>query len=240
MKQLIIADNASHLAVRAAEILVETANYRIRQNERFTMAVSGGGTPRPLYRLLAREPYCSRFPWEKTHMFWVDERCVSPTNTASNYGNAKRDFLDHVPMSDSHIHPMPVAFLPKEGTRRYEQQIKRHFGLKPEEIPVFDLILLGMGKDGHTASLFPGQNAYKDSKSLVVPVKGGDPDTDRLTMTLPVINSARMIMFLVSGRKKAETLKTVLEGVPNVLPAGKIRPTNGSLIWLVTRDAMSG
>ena len=230
-------DDPVQLAQAAADYLLRTAKDSVARHGRFILAVSGGSTPRPLYRTLAEEPYRSHMPWGNMELFWVDERCVRPDDPASNYGTAKLDWLSRVPLIIDQIHPIPVDCSPEEGALGYEKELMRSFNLAHGEFPVFDLILLGMGKDGHTASLFPGQKALHEMKRLVLAVHGGDPKVSRITMTLPILNRSNRLIFLISGKEKADTLKTVLETNRYILPAQRIVPMNGTVTWFVTRDA---
>jgi len=209
----------------------------VANHGRFTVAISGGSTPRPLHRLLGQEPYRSDIPWTGTHFFWVDDRCVPETSPASNVGAARKDFLDHIPIPTSQVHPMPVAAPPEDGARQYEQDLREFFMWDKSDFPAFDLIFLGIGQDGHTASLFPGHDALDERKRWVVAVKGGNPNVSRLTMTLPVLNRAREIVFLVSGKGKAAVTKAVFDESSTRLPAQRIQPTKGRVIWLVDRQA---
>jgi 6-phosphogluconolactonase len=238
-REIIIKDTPDLMAQEAARLFCEAADERASIKNLFTVALSGGTTPVLMNRLLAKEPYSSKVPWDKTHIFWVDERCVSYSHPLSNYGAAVKDLISKVPIPESNVHPMPVEYLPEKGSDMYQDELIRFFGLNHEEIPRFDLILLGIGKDGHTASLFPGQGALDEEERLVVSVKGGDPDVNRLSITLPVLNNAREIVFLVSGKQKARILTTVLENDQALLPAQKIRPVGGDVKWLIDRDAAS-
>ncbi len=237
--QILIKNNSSELAFAGASLIVSAANESLGEKGKFAMAVSGGSTPRPMHRLLVKEPYLSGIPWRNTHIFWVDERCVPEEDPDSNYGAAKRDFLDLVPISSDQIHYMPGELPPDEGARRYVKEIIEFFQLKDNEFPIFDLVLLGMGADGHTASLFPGHRALEERERLVVSLRGGNPDVYRLTLTLPVINNAKKILFLVSGKEKSGILKEVFKEGPKILPAQRIQPVDGELIWLIDRQAAS-
>ncbi len=237
--EIIIKENPTHLAQTGAELFTQTARASVKERGRFTVAVSGGSTPRLMHRLLAEEPYCSKTPWDKTSLFWVDERCVPVTDDGSNYGAAKIDLLEKVPLPVAKIYPMPVERPPDEGAVEYQKVIQNFFQLGEGQFPVFDLIFLGIGADGHTASLFPGQKALQEKKKLVVAVKGGIPNISRLTMTYPTLNQARQIVILVSGKGKAAVLKTLFEDRQARLPAGRIKPANGILTWLIDRDAAS-
>ncbi|MBW2205879.1 MAG: 6-phosphogluconolactonase [Deltaproteobacteria bacterium] len=234
-----IANNPDELVIKAFHLFVQIGQETLGEKDRFSIAISGGSTPRPLYRKMGEEPWRSKIPWERTHIFWVDERCVPPLDPASNYGAAKSDFLDRIPIPPGQIHPMPGELDPAEGARRYENDLKSFFGLKPGAVPVFDFMLLGIGKDGHMASLFPGQKSLDEKKSLVISVTGGDPLVPRLTMTYPLINHARHAVFLVSGRGKAEVLRAILEYKDETLPAHMIQPKQGKVTWLLDRDAAS-
>jgi len=192
-----------------------------------------------MHRLLATGPFRSQIPWANIHIFWVDERVVAYDSPDSNYGAAKKDLLENVPMSPGNIHPMPVHISPEKGAERYQEEISTHFHGKKSGLPSFDLVFLGIGQDGHTASLFPGQRALDEQEKWVVAVKGKTPDVYRLTLTLPILNSSREIVFLVSGKGKAPVVKTILENKEIRLPAQRIAPTHGKLTWLLDQDAAS-
>jgi len=227
------------MAAEGAEIFRMTAIDCVKKERRFFVAISGGSTPRPMHRLFAEEPYYSEIPWDKIDLFWVDERCVPQDDPASNFGAAKQDLLNRIPIPLGHIHPMPVDIPPQEGALTYEREIKDYFQLKEGEFPVFDLIYLGLGNDGHTASLFPGHKALGETKRLVVAVKGGDLHVSRITMTYPVFNHARQIVFMVSGKGKSLVLKTTFEKRKDLLPAQRVRPFRGKMTWLLDREAAS-
>jgi len=237
--QIIIKDDLSDLALAGADIFASGAIEAVANKGLFVTAISGGASPGPMHRLLAKEPYLSEVPWDKTHIFWVDERCVPVTGTASNYGGAKRNFLGMVPIPSDQIHNMPVEVPPEEGALMYERELIKFFRLKRGEFPVFDLIFMGVGPDGHAASLFPNARALEENKNLVISVKGGDPMFDRITVTLPVLNNSRKTVFLVSGKDKSSILRDVLMPGRKGLPAQMIKPVNGELIWLIDRDAAS-
>ena len=236
---IITESNAADLARKGAAIFSRIAAESVALRGRFVVALSGGSTPRPMHRVLCEEPHLSTIPWNRTHLFWVDERCVPVTHPASNYGAARADFIDKIPIPEKQVHPMPVDLAPEEGAATYQSELIHFFQSQPSEIQAFDLICLGIGTDGHTASLFPGQSALSEKERLVVPVRGGDPNVSRLTMTFPLLNNAREIVFLVSGQGKASILKTILEGPPGRFPAQMIQPVHGNLTWLLDRDATS-
>ncbi len=231
-----ILPNEFGLSRALADFILHTASHCVSTQGLFSVALSGGSTPRAAHRLLAGEPFCSSFPWEFTSVFWVDERCVNPEDPASNYGNACRDLLDRVPIPRKNIFPMPVEQPPDSGAVEYERLLARIFELPPGSLPGFDLVLLGLGNDGHTASLFPGDPALNESERLVVPVRGGVPRIDRLTLTLPVLNSAASKVFGVSGRAKAHAVRAVLETKDTRLPASQI---SGAPTWLIDAEAAS-
>ena len=237
--QIIVKDNANLMVKKGADIFRTGALACIKRVGRFVVAVSGGSTPRPMHRLLAEEPYYSKIPWNKIDLFWVDERCVPKDDPASNFGGAKQDFLDRVPIPMGQIHPMPGDISPEEGAFIYEREVKNYFRLGEGEFPVFDMIVLGIGNDGHTASLFPGHKALEETQRLVVAVRGGDPRVSRLTMTLPVLNHGRQIVFMVSGKGKSPILKTLFENRKDLLPAQRVRPFQGEMTWLLDKEAAS-
>ena len=235
--EIIVEASAGDMARKGADIWYESAQESIGRRGRFALAISGGSTPRRLHQLLAEEPHLSRLPWDKTHIFWVDERCLPMTHPDSNFGAAKKDLLDRVPMGPAQVHPMPGWGPPEQGAVTYEKELKAFFQRDEGRVPCLDLIFLGLGQDGHTASLFPGDASLKEEEKWVLRVTGGRPWVDRLTMTFPVLNLARRIVFLAAGKGKAQVLKTVLENPKAQLPAQKVQPCKGSLTWLVDHEA---
>jgi len=236
-EKIIIVENPERLAKEAVALFCRAAQNGVRRNGRFSVALSGGSTPRAMHRLLAREPYIDRVPWQDTHIFWVDERMLPFAHAESNFGTAQKDFLKKVPIPPIQIHPMPADAEPEDGVRRYRQELEHFFGASRQGYPCFDLILLGIGNDGHTASLFPEAGPADAGKKWVRAVKGGSPDVFRLTLDYPVLNRARQVVFLVSGRKKRKIVQRILEGDETHLPAAKIRPERGELMWLLDREA---
>ena len=227
------------LARRGSEIFSKAAKKSVETRGRFSVAISGGSTPRDMHGMLGKEPFRSNILWENTDIFWVDERCVPENDPTNNYGAAKKDFLDRVPVSKAQIYPMPIDVSPERGAVLYHQELTNFFKSKEDEFPSFDLIFLGIGTDGHTASLFPGQIALKEKQKWVVVVKGGNPNVSRLTMTYPLLNRAKRIVFIASGREKARILKAVLENTESRLPACMIVPLTGEIIWLLDQEAAS-
>jgi 6-phosphogluconolactonase len=229
---MVMAESAARLfAARAAEA--------VSARGRFTAALSGGKTPVALYRLLAKAPYVSQIPWTRVHLFWGDERCVPPDHADSNYRTVRERLLDHVPIPPVNVHRMPGEMDPVEGAARYEEQLREFFAPHGDGFPVFDFILLGLGEDGHTASLFPGTRAIRESARWVLGHYVDAQKGWRITLTPPVINAARTVVFIVSGAGKAAVLQEILEGPlrPDTLPAQIVRPAEGTLLWMVDREA---
>jgi len=206
---------------------------------RFTAALSGGKTPVALYTLLAKAPSVSQIPWARVYLFWGDERCVPPDHGDSNYRMTREFLLDHVPIPPANIHRMPGEMDPVKAAARYEEQLRDFFAPHGEVLPVFDFILLGLGEDGHTASLFPGTRAIRESARWVVSHHVDAQKGWRITLTPPVINAARTVVFIAAGAAKAAVLKEILEGPfrPDSLPAQIVRPAGGTLLWMLDREA---
>lgn len=223
----------------AAERFVQKATETVRTAGRFTVALSGGSTPKGLYSLLA-EQYRSSLPWERMFFFWGDERHVPPDHPDSNYRMTNQAMLSKVPVPPENIFRVPTEMQDADSTAaQYEQTLKNFFRLKTGEFPRFDLILLGMGPDGHTASLFPATKALQEKTRLVVANWVEKFNTYRITLTLPVLNNAACAMFLIAGADKAAALHEVLEGdgPGEQFPAKLVKPTQGKLIWLIDRQA---
>lgn len=233
------ADVSSLQASAAAEI-VEAAGSAVRERGICRLALSGGSTPRALYRSLATPPLVSSIDWERLELFWSDERDVPPDDPRSNYRMAHEAIVSKVPVPVAHVHRVETeSESPVEAAARYEAAIRRAFG-GGTGIPRFDVIMLGMGADGHTASLFPGTPALMEHDRLVVANRVASMGATRITMTFPLINAARLVMILVTGKDKAPALRRVLEPEPgDALPAAAVRPVNGRLLWLVDGDAAS-
>jgi len=221
---------------------VRAANEAVAQRGRFTIALSGGSTPKNLHTLLATNARNS-LPWDRTFFFWGDERHVPPTDPDSNYRMAEETLLSKIPVAAANVFRIPAENPDAAAAAEaYEQTLRKFFALQPGQFPRFDLILLGMGPDGHTASLFPGSAALQEKSRLVVANWVEKFKTNRITLTLPVLNAAYCVAFLVSGTEKAAALRAVLEGdAPGEqYPSKLVRPTDGKLIWLVDRAAASG
>ena len=217
--------------VASAELIAASARRAVDQRGVARIAISGGNTPRAIFELLADPTHHIRtlVPWERVHLFWVDERCVPPDNPESNYGMTKASMLDSVPLPESHVHRMEGELDPEEAASRYEAEIRNSFKLEGAETPTFDLILLGMGDDGHTASLFPHTEGLNEMARICIANHVPQKDTWRMTLTWPVITQGREVVFLVEGGSKASILKTVFQGTydPESWPAQLIRPASG-------------
>jgi 6-phosphogluconolactonase len=238
MTNLRVAPDPAALARMAANTIQDLAHTAISQTGRFTIALSGGSTPKALFQLLASD-YQEKIGWKNTYVFWGDERCVPPDDADSNYKMARETLLDHVPLPASNVYRIKGELPPEEGAVQYEETLR---GVFNNQLPRLDLILLGMGDDGHTASLFLGTDVLNERQKWVIPNHVLTANqTWRITLTLPVINNAANVMFLVAGTGKAETLKRVLQGdyKPNELPSQLIKPTDGNLIWAVDHAAES-
>ena len=225
----------------AAEEVLAAAAEAVAERGRFTIALSGGSTPKSLYALIAANASAS-LPWDQMFFFWGDERHVPPDDPDSNYGMAKETLLSKIPTPPANIFPSPAENPDAAAAAdAYEQTLRKFFGLTPGQFPRFDLILLGMGPDGHTASLFPDTAALQEKSRLVIANWVEKLQTDRITLTLPVLNAARCVAFLVSGTDKAAVLREVLEGSAPAqkYPSKLVQPGEGKLIWFVDRAAAS-
>jgi 6-phosphogluconolactonase len=229
------------LFAAAAEEVVTAATDAVAQRGRFTIALSGGSTPKGLFNLLATNAR-NVLPWDRMFFFWGDERHVPPTDPDSNYRMAEETLLSKIPVATGNVFRV-IAENPDAAAAAedYEKTLQKFFTLEPGQFPRFDLILLGMGPDGHTASLFPGTAGLQEKSRLVIANWVEKMKTSRLTFTLPVLNAARCVAFLVSGTDKAPALHAVLEGdAPGEqYPSKLVRPTDGKLIWLVDKAAAS-
>lgn len=236
--EIVVLADPKAVAREAARRFVALAVEAVASRGRFSVALSGGSTPGALYRLLAEEPQRSAVPWERVHLFWGDERCVPPSDPASNYRLAHGTLIDGLPIPAENVHRMRGELAPEEAARAYDRELQDFFcGPRPR----FDLALLGLGSDGHTASLFSGSAALDERKQLAVAVTARyeDRPARRITLTLPAINSAREVWFLVTGSAKAQIVRDVLTGSQERRPAQLIRPAAGQLTWLLDTGAAS-
>lgn len=236
MEQLHIAKDATTLSLELAEWLNKYIQEVLAKKDRFTFVLSGGSTPKQLYTLLAQTPYSESIPWEKLHFFWGDERAVPYEDSRNNAKMAYDELLHKVGVKAENIHVMRTDIGPAESASAYQKILKQYFD---GEETTFDFVLLGMGDDGHTLSLFPGtpvvheQNAWATSFFLTA------QDMYRITLTAPVVNQAACVAFLAVGAGKAETLKHVLEGAfePDIYPSQVIKPVKGTLHWFIDEAA---
>lgn len=224
------------LSHAAAELIVAEAQQAVEARGRFAVALAGGITPRRTYELLAQEPLRKQVPWQSTHIFWGDERCVPADDPRNNALMARQRLLDHVPVPSEQIHPMICDHSPREAAVAYEALLRNFF---TNGRPRFDLVLLGLGENGHTASLFPGTSILEEQQRWVGEVYLDDEGLHRLTLTAAAINQAALVVFMVSGSDKAPILRKVLKEAqdPRSIPAQLIKPVDGGLLWLVDRDA---
>jgi len=236
-----VEPDAVSLAARAAKHFAEMAWEAVASRGRARIAVSGGSTPQKAFEMLADPslPWRSRMPWESLDIFWVDERAVGPDDAESNYRMTREALLDHVAIKPSQIHRMEGELEPEVAAARYESELRNTFRLEGAESPRFDLIALGMGGDGHTASLFPGTKAIHEMSKLVVANHVPQKNTWRITLTWPVINHASSVFFLIGGADKAEVLREVLMGPrdPERLPSQLIWPSSGILTLILDKAA---
>lgn len=233
----VFPDPAS-MAEAAARHIVEGAQSAIDARGRFSIALSGGSTPRDLHLKLAHPPFRDEIDWAHVHVFFGDERCVPPDDPQSNYRMAEETLLSHVPIRREQIHRMRGELAPKDAAADYERELREFFGNDP---PRLDLVLLGMGDNGHCASLFPHCHAVHETQRWIVAEFIPEVNMWRITLTPVVLNLAREVVFLVAGANKADMLRNVLEGPfePDERPAQIVRPSPGEVIWMVDAAAAS-
>lgn len=234
--RIVVIPTPEKWAQKAADLIIEQAQAAIEARGTWSFVLSGGGTPKPVYQALAERK--GEIDWQNTFIFFGDERCVPPDHPESNYRMAKEAFLDAVPIEQQNIFRMIAEIGPKEAAEDYQGMIEAHF-FKAEKR--FDTLLLGLGNDGHTASLFPGEPALKEDTAWVVPSHNPHNQTERLTLTFPAINSARNILFLVTGESKAPVIADVIQnpsGFPNY-PAKQVIVTESAPTWLLDQAAAS-
>jgi 6-phosphogluconolactonase len=242
MSQIEIFPDPSALARAAAERFIRLAAEAIAAGGQFSVGLSGGSTPRALFALLATAEYARQVDWPNTHFFWGDERCVPPDHPDSNYRMARELLLEHVPLPAENIHRMHGETEPEQAAAEYEQILRMFFAPEEPALPRFDVLLQGLGEDGHTASLFPGTRALYERARWVMDNYVPRLDMWRITLTTTAINAAARVIFLVEGHNKAETLRAVLRGphLPEKYPAQFIQPVDGELIWMVDEAAAAG
>lgn len=232
----IIQPDAATLAAHVAEWLTAQAEASTGP---FSISLSGGSTPKALYSLLATEPYASRMPWSRVHLFFGDERFVPHTHADSNYRMVKEALLNHVPIPASNVHAIPADATPQDAAARYAETLQQFYGaseLTPSK-PLFNVTLLGLGEDGHTASLFPHTDALNEHTAWVAPVIGAKPEP-RLTLTYSVLESSETVAFLIAGTSKHAMLTRAM-AQDATIPAGRLKPS-GNLIWFTDTAAANG
>jgi len=233
-----IFPDLEHLSWAAATRFEELARIKALEKQMFTAALSGGSTPKRLFELLGSPTFAGRIRWQNVHLFQVDERCVPPDDPQSNYRMIREALLDHAPLPAENFHRLAGEMPDREqACRQYAQTMAGVLSSPAGAWPRLELILLGMGPDGHTASLFPGTAALEEQKAWVRPNYVEKLKAHRLTLTLPVLNAAANIIFLVAGADKADVLRAVLEGPPGQYPAQRVQPAHGRLSWLLDESA---
>jgi 6-phosphogluconolactonase len=226
------------LSRAAADAFRTLADMAVTERGRFAAALSGGSTPKELYALLGNKPCTDQINWKRVHLFWADERCVPPEHDDSNFKLARELLISRVPIPGENVHRIRGEAGAENAAAAYEQDLKTFFG--NGGWPIFDLVLLGVGEDGHTASVFPGSFQAMESDRLAAPVFPGTQKKDRVTLTLPVLNHAKQVLFLVSGYSKQRIIRHILqEGNPEGLPAGLVQPVAGVCTWFLDQDAAS-
>ena len=236
-----ISHSAEQVNTATAEYITAGLEETVAKRGLARIAISGGETPKAVFQMLAdpAHPYLARIPWAKTQFFWVDERCVPPDDKESNFGMTKAAMLDKVPLPAANVHRMEGELDPEEAASRYESEIRNVFKLEGAETPTFDMVLLGLGPDGHTASLFPHTEGLDEMSRIVMANHVPQKDVWRLTLTWPVITQGREVAFLIEGDDKAEMVHTVFAGAydPETYPAQLIRPASGKLTLLLDEAA---
>lgn len=236
--QIEITDDAETAAWRAAKWFQEISAQAIAGRGWFRVALSGGSTPRRMLELLGNDPFVTTIDWDRTRLFWGDERCVPPDHPDSNFRMAREALLDNILIPQENVHRIKGELGAKAAAADYVEQLQAGFGIHQGECPRFDLILLGMGEDGHTASLFPGTEALSCKDAWVVANHVPQMNTNRVTFTFPLINHAENVVFVATGATKSFRLAEVLDHADNSdLPARRVRPESGRLIWIVDKAA---
>ena len=241
-----VAPDAETFRRAAAEDIVKTAVDVLRTRKIFTLALSGGTTPKSLYALLGGEgdtSFRARMPWSQVHLFWTDERPVPADHPDSNYAMVRAAMLEKLSLTKKQVHRIRTEGMnPAQAAHEHQRELKDFFGqhlMLRYDVPRFDMVLLGMGADGHVAGLFPGSESLRERRLLVAAPKPTAAGQQRITLTLPVLNMAVNVLFLVTGKQKAEAVKTALHGPqdPDRCPAQAVKPSDGRVTWIVDRDA---
>jgi 6-phosphogluconolactonase len=239
-----VSPDTAALAAATAALFTESAKKAVEARGVARIAVSGGSTPKIVFRMLAdpAQPFLQAVPWDRLQLYWVDERCVPPDHVESNYRMTNEAMLSKIPLPAANIHRMEGELDPEEAASKYESEIRNTFKLEGAETPVFDLVLLGMGPDGHTASLFPHTEGLHEMARIVIPNHVPQKDAWRVTLTWPVITAGREVAFLIEGKEKEAMVKQVFTGPydPETTPAQLIRPASGVLTLMMDVAAATG
>lgn len=237
MSDVHILEDSAALAQEAADRFVAASEEAIDNRGQFIVALSGGSTPQEAYSRLADPMLATKVSWRNVHLFWGDERCVPPEHPDSNYRMARKTMIQKVPIPQANVHRIQGELDPDLAAEAYVEELRSVFG--SDDRPRFDLIFLGLGQDGHVASIFPGSHALRETENWVLAVFAEAHQSWRVTLTPPVLNSARQLSFLVSGKSKADRLQEVLQEEPHAepLPAQLVQPVNGQVTWLVDQAA---
>lgn len=238
--EIILCRDAGDLSRRAAAEFVNLARAAIAARGRFAVALSGGSTPKALYSLLATSEISAQLDWQRIHLFFGDERCVPPDHAESNFRMVAESLLGKISIPTANVHRMAGESEPAVAAADYAAQLVRFFGLPEKTPPRFDLVYLGLGEDGHTASLFPESSALQESDRWVASTYVEKLAAHRLTLTLPVLNHAEQVCFLIAGPSKAAMVKTLLADSSRNYPAARVAPWQGRLCWFITEDAIAG
>ena len=238
-REVRIFPDLKELSNAVADTFRSLAGTAVAEGVRFTAALSGGSTPRELYALLAKKPYCDQIAWERVHLFWADERCVPPAHDDSNFKLVQELLLSRVAIPAGNVHRIKGERGAVQAAADYEQELKAYFG--NDDLPTFDLVILGVGEDGHTASLFPG-GVLDAPDAPCSATRHPATDVPRLTLTLPVINHAQQVVFLVTGADKAAALRAVRspQSGGGRLPAGEVAPSAAPVAWYLNAAAAGG
>jgi 6-phosphogluconolactonase len=234
-----IDESVEAVSQRVARYIVDRVVASAAARGKARIAVSGGNTPKHTFELLAGQPYRDQIPWDKLELYWVDERCVPPDHPDSNYRMTREALLDKVPLNSTQVFRIQGELDPEEAAAKYEFDIRQSFRLEGAEIPIFDLVALGMGPDGHTASLFPHTEGLHEMMRIAIANHVAQKESWRVTLTWPVINRARDVIFLIEGADKADALKNVLLGPydPETYPSQLIKPANGRMFMFLDAAA---
>lgn len=241
-KEIRIFRNAEDLSDAAACMFMNVALEAVKDHGWCAVALSGGSTPKRLYSMLAEPDRVKRIPWERVHLFWGDERCVPPNDPESNYGMVQKALLRKISIPATNVHRVRGEIRPEQAATEYDALVRGFFSLAGNELPRFDLVLLGLGEDGHTASLFPGSHALDESEHLAIAAYVERLAAYRISLTLPVINHAAVIAFLVADERKRAIVSRVVRhpDESGELPAQRVRPVGGKLLWFLDEAVAAG